>query len=290
MAKIGDLCPLFFNPLKDKFGVESDYLQTFYTKDNILLQFFGESAPTVTLISLSAGTETSVSMSEYVHNESVTMYYATITGLGDGVYEVSVDGVHSEPFCVTTDVSILDTTTLLKYSHKDNNSVFDNIFWIGNEQQIFEWRIEAGFKSQGYAPHVDNEQYRNQFQEITELYTIPYDSYTLTVGGAQGVPYWYVRHLNRILCVSGIEIDGKMWVRSESSVPEMTQVLEDVPMYNATVLLEPIENEVSGVGGVSEAGTSSSVVGFSIDNPTDGQMLQYSEEESAFVNVTTVGV
>lgn len=288
--KIGDLCPLFFNPIKDKFGIESDYIQTFYSGDKILIQVFSDEVPNASLENLTEDYSVGIGLSSYQHNESVTMYYTHITGKEDGIYRLTIDGVSSEPFCITSDENILETTTLVRYSHKDNNSVFDNIFWIGEEQQVFEFRVEAGFKTSGYAAHVDNEQYRNQFQEITELYSMPYDSYTLTIGSAQGVPYWFVRHINRLLCLSSVEIDGKMWVRSESSVPEITQVLEEVPMYNATILLEPIENEVSGIGGVSEAGTSSSVVGFSIDNPTDGQMLQYSEEESAFVNVTTVGV
>ena len=90
--------------------------------------------------------------------------------------------------------------------------------------------------------------------------------------------------------MSDVRIDGKRGVRSEGSVPEMSAVLEGVPMYNATVSLEPMENSVSGVGGVEETGVSSSVVGFAVNNPTDGQMLQYSESDSAFVNVTTVGV
>lgn len=291
MVKIGDLCPLFFSPIKDKYGMESDYLQTFYTNDNILLQIFSDTVvPTVYIYNLSSEGGAELIMQSYAHNDTVTMYYVNITGMSDGVYKVVVDGMESEPFCITTDHSILETTTLIRYSHKDNNSVFDNIFWIGETQQIFEWRVEAGFKSQGYAPHVDNEQYRNQFQEITELHSIPYDSFTLTLGSAQGVPYWFVRHFNRIMCLSSVEIEGKMWVRSDSSVPEMSQVMEDLPMFYATMLLEPVTNEVSGAGGISEAGTSSSVVGFSISNPTDGQMLQYSEDESAFVNVTTVGV
>ena len=290
MVKIGDLCPLFFNPIKDRYSIESDYMQTFYATDNILVQVFAESVPSVVLNNLSKDTSETLSLESYVHNGAVTMFYTTITGREDGVYSLSVEGLESEPFCITSDVSVLETTTLIRYSHKDNNSVFDNIFWIGDEPQIFEWRVEAGFKSQGYAPHVDNEQYRNQFQEIKELYSIPYDSFTLTFGNAGGVPYWFIRHLNRVLCVSSVEIDGKLWVRSESSVPEVTQVMEELPMFYATVILEPITNEVSGNGGMPEEGSSSSVVGFSIENPSDGQMLQYSEDENAFVNVTTVGV
>lgn len=290
MAKVGDLCPLFFNPIKDNFSVESDYVQTFYTDDNIILQLFSESAPSVSLVDLSTNQSSAIALSTYTHNDIVTMYYASITGLNDGIYKVVVDGDESEPFCVTSESNVLSTTTLVRYTHKDNNSVFDNIFWVGDEQQVFEWRVEAGFKSSGYSSKVDNEQYRNQFQEITELYSMPYESYTLTLGNASGVPYWYVRHLNRIFCLSKVTINNVNWVRSESSVPEMTQVLENTPSYNATMILEPLQNDVAGVGGIAEEGSSSSVVGFYITNPTDGQMLQYSEEDSAFVNVTTVGV
>lgn len=289
MSKIGDLCPLFFGPLKDRFSMSCDYVQTFYTTDIIQVQIFSESSPSVKLIPYDGECQ-SVTLKEYLHNEDVTMYYSSISNLEDGIYVLSVDGEESEPFCVTSDKSILERTTLIRYSHKDNNSVFDNIFWIGDKQVVFEWRVEAGFKTGGFSAKIDNEQYRNQFQEITEMYAMPYETYTLTIGDATGVPYWYVRHLNRIFCLSNVEISGKSWVRSESSVPEMTAVLEGASTYNATLILEPKENEVSGIGGMPESATASSVVGFAITDPTDGQMLQYSEEESAFVNVTTVEV
>lgn len=291
MIKIGDICPLFVNPLKDSFGVESCYMQHFYVTDKILLQFFSDEGTVyVTLNNLSKNTTSSIGLYTYSHNDNVVMYYNTLSGLDDGVYSITFNDVESEPFCVTSSEEILSKTTLIRYSHKDNNSAFDNIFWIGEEQQVFEWRVEAGFKSSGYSAKLDNEQYRNQKQEIVELYAMPYDSYALTLGSAIGVPYWFVKHLNRILCVSMVEIGGKRFVRSDNGVPEMTQVMEDVPMFNATITLEPQKNEIAGVGGAPESASSASVVGFSINNPTDGQMLQYSEDDSAFVNVTTVGV
>lgn len=291
MIKIGDICPLFFNPIKDVFGIEGSYMQHFYVTDKILLQFFtDEGYVEVALNNLSQGTTTILNTQYYHHKEGLSMYYTTLTGLDDAIYSVTYNGIESEPFCVTSSEEILSRTTLIRYSHKDNNSAFDNIFWVENNQQVFEWRVEAGFKTNGYIPKLDNEQYRNQRQEIIELYAMPYDSYTLTMGSAIGVPYWFIRHLNRILCLSSVEIGGNKYVRSDNVVPEMTQVMEDVPLYNATIALEPQYNDIAGIGGRPEAASSSSVVGFAIDNPTDGQMLQYSEDESAFVNVTTVGV
>lgn len=292
MVKIGDVCPLFFNPIKDKFGIDIDYIQKFHSSDKIHIQVFstGSESVSANLNDLSKGTSSEMAFSIYGHNDSVTMHYAVITGLEDSVYSVTINGTTSEPFIVCSSDSLLEETTLIRYSHKDNNSAFDNIFWIDGQQQVFEFRAEAGFKPNGYNAHVENEQYRNQMQEIEELYSIPYDSFILTVGNSVGVPYWFGRHLNRILCLSMVEIDGAKYVRSEDSVPELSQIMEDSQLFQINMTLELQENDIAGVGGAPETASSSSVVGFFIENPTDGQMLQYQDSRSAFVNVTTVEV
>lgn len=238
MVKVGDICPLFFDPIKDRFGIECGYTQHFHSDDRILLQVFADEEFSAVLNDLSGGVSEDIVFESYALNDSVTMYYVTFTGLSDGVYSVTVGGMECEPFCVCSSDELLERTCLVRYSHRDNNSCFTNVFWVGDVQQFFEWRVEAGFKSSGFAGKVDNEQYRNQHQKIVELYSVPYDTYTLTVGDASGVPYWFVRHLNRVLSVSHVWIDGVRYVRSDKSVPEMTQVIEDSQMYNATVLLE----------------------------------------------------
>ena len=250
MVKIGDVCPLFFNPIKDKFEIEVDYIPKFYTSDNIHLQIFANAGENVsaTLIDLINDISTSISLSTYNQNSEVVMHYAILTGLPDSDYKVNVNGLLSEPFCVSSFSDLLERTSLIRYSHKDNNSVFNNIFWIGDTQIIFDWRVEAGFKPNGYTPKLENEQYRNQWQEIKNLYSIPYDSYVFTIGDACGVPYWYGRHLNRILCLSEFTIEHTSFVRSENSVPEMSQVIEDSQLFNLSITLEPQENSIDGEG------------------------------------------
>lgn len=268
MVKIGDVCPLFFNPIKDKFGIEVDYIQKFYTGDNIHLQIFanvGESV-SATLIDLINDTSTSINLSTYNQNSEVVMHYAVLTGLPDSDYKVNVNGILSEPFCVSSSSELLERTTLIKYSHKDNNSVFNNIFWIGGTQVIFDWRVEAGFKPNGYTPKLENEQYRNQWQEIKNLYSVPYDSYVLTIGDACGVPYWYGRHLNRILCLSKFIVKDTGFVRSENSVPEMSQVIEDSQLFNITCGIEPQYNDISGKESPEEKETYSITVGINPSN------------------------
>ena len=51
---------------------------------------------------------------------------------------------------------------LIEYTHKDNNSVFDNIFWNGEEQFTFKFRVIGGFKPSGVSIEIDNEQFVNQ--------------------------------------------------------------------------------------------------------------------------------
>lgn len=292
MVKVGDVCPLFFSPIKNKFGLEMDYIQRFHTSDKIHIQVFASASEevSVTLNNLVAETSTPVSLSTYNQNDNVLMHYAVLSGLDDAKYTVTVNGNASEPFEVCSSDIILEETTLIRYSHKSNNSAFDNIFWINDTQQVFEFRVEAGFKPEGYSSHISNEQYRNQMQEIEELYAVPYGVYTLTIGSSKGVPYWFAKHLNRILCLSLVEIDGIKYVRSESSVPEMTQVIEDSQLFQISVSLELQNNDIAGIGGTPESGSSGSFPMFKIDHAKDGEMLQYSAEEAAFINTDKVEV
>lgn len=98
--------------------------------------------------------------------------------------------------------------------------------------------VEGGFKPEGYSAKVDNEQFRNQFQEIVELYSVPYETYTLTCGNASGIPYWIVQLMNNILSLSDFNVNGEGYVRSGNAIPEMTQVSEEGQMFNMTILLE----------------------------------------------------
>lgn len=290
MIKIGDICPLFFSPVKDKYAIDVDYIQRFHTTDKILLQIFADDGEvaSASLNDLIKGTSSNIQFQTYEVNASVMMYYVVFTSLPDSVYSITFERKESEPFEVCSDSNILEETALIRYSHKDNNSAFDNIFWIGDTQQVFEWRVEAGFKPAGYSAKIDNEQYRNQRQEIEELYAVPYDSYVLTIGNSCGVPYWFGRHLNRILCVSMFDVNGERYVRSENSVPEISQVMEDSQMFFVTIALELQENSISGVGGAPEQASSASIVGFVVNNPKEGEMLKYKESEAAFINTSRI--
>lgn len=287
MIKIGSVCPLFFNPLKDKFGRAVDYVQRFYSSDRLLMQILcdSEETPDVVLRDEVSGSIVKIALSEYSFNDFITLYYFSLTGLDDSIYTVSVDGVGvSEPFAFCSSDFLLEETSLIRYSHRDNNSI-DNVFWIGEEQQVFEIRYECGFKPSGVSLKAEVEQFRNQDQEIIGLYAVPYKTMQLFAGNAIGLPYWIGEHLNKVLCLSKVEISGDEYVRSEASAVELSPVMEDAQLFYISALLEPRYNEVHGIGGeVQVSGGSAQAAGFLFENLRDGQLPVYDARVGAFVN------
>lgn len=286
MIKIGSVCPLFFNPLKDEFSRAINYLQRFHSSDRLLMQILCSQGdvPNVSLKNAISGTSTPVSLSEHQFNQHTKLYHFTITNLEDGIYTISVSTIgESEPFSFTSSSCILDETKLIRYSHKDNNSI-DSVFWIGDVQQIFEIRYECGFKPSGITFNAEVEQFRNQDQEIISSYSVPYKTMRFSAGNAQGLPWWFGEHLNKILCLSMVNIDGSDYVRSESNAVEMSAVMEDNQMFFISALLEPRYNEVHGIGGEVEVPSSSIGVGLLTSNPKDGDVAVYSSRDGAFVN------
>lgn len=281
MIKIGDICPLFFDTLKYEYANQGTFRQCFDTSDGILLQLFSDAGeiPSVTLNNKITSSKEEVDFKTYSVNDTVTMYYTTIYP-SEGVYSITVQGQESEEFEVCENSKGL----LIEYSHKDNNSVFDNIFWVGETKLVFKFRIFGGFKPSGISLEVDNEQFVNQKQEIVELYSIPYTTRTLLIGDANGVPYYVAEHINKLLCLSEVSINGELFVREGNSKPEKVETLGQKELFLWSVNLRPSSNSIAGIGGASEEGSSASAVGFSISNPSDGEVLVYNSGESAFVN------
>lgn len=262
MIKTGDICPLFFNPLKNEFQQDIDYIQKFYTTDKILIQIFSDDYSDVVSAAICdniTNEDNDILLDEYRVNDTTRLFTASITGLKDSVYTLKIrednsgTSIVSEPFSVCSDPMLLQETCLIKYSNKDNNSSFDNHFWVDGVQQYFEFRVEGGFKPGGVSQKVDNEQFRTQQQKIIELYSVPYDTYTFTCGNASGVPYWIIQFINNILSLSYFDVNGECYVRSGNSSPEKTQISEDGQMFNMTILLEKM-----GMSRISTNGSSTS--------------------------------
>lgn len=281
MISIGDVCPLFFDVLTYQYASKGQFRQFFHSSDGIRIQIFcdeGET-PLVYLNDKINGSSEKVSLFSYRITDDIVMYHAHLTP-SEGVYTISIQGKESEEF----EICEQPDGILIEYSHKDNNSVFDNIFWLGDIQQKFRFRIRGGFKPSGVTLEVDNEQFTNQRQEIVELYSIPYTTQTLTIGDNLGVPYYVAEFLNKIFCLSDVKIDGKSYVREGNSKPEKADTIGNKELFIWTLSLRPSVNDIAGIGGKQEEGTAASMVGFAINNAQDGEVLVYDSSESAFVN------
>lgn len=281
MISICDVCPLSFNTLKYEYANEGSFRQCFDTDDGILLQVFcdGGENPSVKLNNKIYSSSEEIDMKSYQVNDSIVMYYTTIYP-GEGVFSVTIEDSESNEFEVCENSKGM----LIEYTHKDNNSPFDAIFWTGEKQLTFKLRIPGGFKPSGVSIEVDNEQFTTQYQSIVELYSTPYTTRTLSIGDVNGVPYYIAALLNSILCLSSVRIDGVSYVREGNSKPEKVETLGRKELFLWSVNLRENKKHVSGLGGVHEEGTSPSAAGFSIMNPSDGEVLVYDSSESAFVN------
>ena len=282
MISIGDVCPLFFKPLKYKYSNAGCFRQVFSLSDNILLQIFCDNGeiPLASLNDKIGNISSSIALLTYDVNESVKMYYASLSP-SEGIYTVTIADKECEEFCVCENIG---DSILIEYSHKDNNSAFDNIFWIDEVRQMFQFRIIGGFKPDGVELKVENEQFVNQKQEIIEMYSLPYKTFDFVFGTSCGVPYYIAEFINKVLCLSHVSINGNLFVREGDSVPEKIDTIGKKQMFIYKVTLRPRENDIAGIGGKTEIATSSSEIAFLLTNPEEDDVLKYKKAKAAFVN------
>lgn len=244
MYIVSPFTPLFFSPSSDVSGCKSRYTQVFAPTDQILIEVIvrAESrAITGKIISVCDNSEMDIEWDVWSMNDSDKLYYYVITGLEDGYYMVNVNDSNSEPFRITSDESVLKNTTLIQYSSKDNKDRQDVIFWVSEQQMFFDWRVHGGFKDSNWSFGVDNEQFTNSENDLSEIYSRHYTMKTFTLGGNIGCPIWYGEHLNRILSCTYVYFNGKRYIRSESNVPEINQVIDDVRSYVFNQILREIQ-------------------------------------------------
>lgn len=285
MITIGDVCPLFFNTLKYEYANEGSFRQCFDLSDGILLQIFcdGGETPSAYLNDKIKSSSSSISFKTYSVNEDVVMFY-TYMYPGEGVYTVTINEQESNEFEVCEN----SCGALIEYTHKDNNTPFDNIFWVGDTNLSFKFRVPGGFKPSGVSIEVDNEQFSNQYQEIVELYSIPYTTRIFSMGDVNGLPYYIAELMNRILCLSDVKINGESFVREGNSKPEKVETIGRKELFIWSITLRQKLRHISGIGGKIEESYSASGVSFKLNKPEDGEVLVYDDNESSFVNSNTL--
>mgnify|MGYP001060692441 FL=1 len=230
---VSPFTPLFFINRKAD-GIDSEYIQTFATTDQILLQLIGGRNATVVaqVISEPDGAVLyQIQFNRWDINDTVTLRFTTIS-LSPGYYSVSIMGIgRSEVFRVTDDPLILDKTTLIQYSMKNNRQRQDAVFFIDGMQYFFDFRVPGGFKDSNWTFGVESEQFVTPYADISQLFGLESTQKRFTLGGSMGVPVWFGEMLNRILICSHVYFDGVKYSRKEANVPELTVQLEGVNSF-----------------------------------------------------------
>ena len=265
MISIGDVCPLFFKPLKYKYSNAGCFRQVFSVSDNILLQIFCDNGekPLAYLNDKIGNISSKITLLTYDVNESIKMYYASLSP-SEGIYTVTIGDKECEEFCVCENIG-------------------DSIL-IDEVRQMFQFRIIGGFKPDGVELKVENEQFMNQKQEIIEMYSLPYKTFDFVFGTSCGVPYYIAEFINKVLCLSHVSINGNLFVREGDSVPEKIDTIGKKQMFIYKVTLRPRQNDIAGIGGKTEITTSSSGIAFLLTNPEEDDVLKYKKAKAAFVN------
>lgn len=250
MIEICKYNPIFFGPRKYRYGTGS-YTQRFDVGDKVVFEFLSGTGETagVRLNNLSTGESSEVTMKTFSVSDSTDAHYAELS-LDEGFYTVTVgdvtSNVESEPFCVCR---CADTTALLEYGNADNN--VDGGAFVDGEYRIpFMFRFEGGIKPVDTEHRCESESFRNQRQQIRNLYSSAYEVLKLTVGDtSMGCPEWYAGFINRVLCLSDVRVNGETLARSEGSAPEKTQMQEGSSLIYFTIDVESGGSAVSGGGG-----------------------------------------
>ena len=292
MIKISSVSPLIFNVESSGFEHSIDYVQKFAKEDlPILIQIVDAPNKTfsMSLVDLYSGTSSSISPQKYKINDYNTLYEFTINPSNNGTYQVKITDETGEtsfslPFCVHS-LLYAPFTMQIEYTNVNNQQAFGAVFDVSGNKRVFRMRVEGGFKSDSRQLAVESEQFRTQKQEPINLYSVPYEKRTLTIGDNEGVPFEIARLLNNIFCLSTVKIDGVSYTRSESSIPEQQTIAERYPQFNYTLAVECSEN--ISYNGFTEYPDGSGIVGevsLNVSNAKDGQVLVFDGNEGSFVN------
>lgn len=246
--RVGEVTPLVF----DKVGSDPNatfpyFVQKYATTDRILIQaliYRNGYRIRMRLDNITSGT------SELMYLDNMYLagdYYFNskmLQGLPVGIYRAFMYNnwnleQREAYFEVTDDTEYLKNSVLIEYTNlAGNDTPFINMFDVSGVRQVFQLRMQGGFKPDGFTPLVSTETWRTQYQEIRTLYSAPYSRHRLTIGGASGVPAEYGRLLNCILSCDTVFINGERYARSEGEVPQLTQVMAGADTFFVTQELE----------------------------------------------------
>lgn len=240
--QLSPFTPLFFPSMKAD-GLESNYIQTFAPWDRILIELIGEDTwDGGATVESADGNSFPVNFKTWMINSTTSVWFAALS-LSPGFYTVSISELgRSAVFRVTDDKNILDNTTLIQYSGRDNRSRQDVVWFIDGMQYFFDFRVPGGFKDSNWTFGVETEQFVTPLSDIVQLYSLESTQMKFTLGTSEGCPIWFGELLNRLLSCDYVYFDGVRFARKDSSVPEVSAVQDGVNSFVMTQSLQKVVN------------------------------------------------
>ena len=250
MKRTSPFTPLFFSPSRDESGWGWHGMQVFANTDRIFIEVIASSddtEPSLRLHDICDGTSQSLEWIVFNLNAETVVYYYYKNIADCGIYKFSIDGKDSNVFRVTDDEGELSMTTLVQCAMKDNRQRTDVITWLAGRQHYFSFRVQGGFKDDGWTFGVEDEQFVTQQEDRIGISAREYTQKVFTLGHADGVPVWFAQLLNRMLSMSYVYFDGVRYTRNDGAVPEQQQTIEGQRSYIYNVTLQEVVYNETGV-------------------------------------------
>lgn len=236
--------PLFFSHHK-RDGIDSKYIQTFASADEILIEIIGGIGDTAVAKVFTEPDHIElyqIYVNSWQINDISKLLFAEVS-LAPGYYSIEISGFGtSNIFRVTDDPLILDKTTLIQYSMNNNRHRKDAVFFIDGMQRFFDFRVPGGFKDSNWTFAVEGEQFITDESDIVQLYGLDSTQKKFTLGNSEGCPIWFAELLNRLLCCTYVYFDGERYARKDNSAPETTILQEGINSFVFSQNLQKVIN------------------------------------------------
>lgn len=257
------------------------FLQPWSVQDSIRLQYTSNFGPFVLRLYNEDGQlQNTVPFDTKQQDELRPTFYIrqvelNLTGLEPGRYFLTRDAggaiTYSEPFEIIADpdpeeicLTDQDPTVLIEYSHYEPAGGLK--FFAPFEPMIRVPGI-VQYKGPGSRDNIYEDQLLNQ----TLIHSVPFRTHEFILGGNYGVPPWLIDKVARILSLSEVSIDGRLYTKNEGANFEPT-LAEFYPMKGWVIELreklnrdsQVIENDIV-IEGIAAAALMIDSKGFGLD-------------------------
>lgn len=224
------------------------FLQHWQTNDSIRLQYQSNYAPiNIKIVNAETGiTVYDVNMAQVRQNMDDPEYYIyqadiALNAFAEGYYyllvTVGIGGILSLISNVMKFSVKVENSLLLEYKH--HKFLCDVFFETG----FFpSFRIHGTMKPK--TPDGLDTVYEDQESNLEMLKTVPFQPWTFSIGGSEGIPPWVIRRINHMIRCSTLKIDGRYYTKPEGAKFDENAV-EFYPMAGFSIELREKLNRSS---------------------------------------------